>query len=177
MCSKTEKEWHVKVYRKSETGWTSLQATNSNGRRISPRASVRDGSIVLPQIKSRIFLTSRENNSFLPIQRRRDTILVRGTIGSRAVALRFRGENECLEFSNLLLSLVLSDRLKENVEGGSAGSDKQHRASRGDAAEIDSYIAKLLSDSNFLDFTKGLEATISSSEDLKLMLEAASKTE
>jgi hypothetical protein len=132
MATKKEKEWAVRVYRRSARGnddrsvgvsgggtsvggWTRLVAKSDKGKCVAVRAVARRGFIALPKIRSRICLsksgeTKRDDDAdgiteIVPVQRRGDAILVRGRGRSRTLFLRFKSEQECLDFSDHLVAL------------------------------------------------------------------------
>jgi hypothetical protein len=149
MSTKKEKEWVVRVYRRSARenddrsanggtgvgGWTRLVAKSDKGKCVAVRAVARRGFIALPKIRSRICLgksgeTKREDDAdgiteLVPVQRRGDAILVRGRGRSRTLFLRFRSEQECLDFSDHLVALNRpppSDSIEEHAMTDSTGT-------------------------------------------------------
>jgi hypothetical protein len=152
MTTKKEKEWVVRVYRRSARGnddrsvggstggtsvggWTRLVAKSDKGKCVAVRAVARRGFIALPKIRSRICLsksgeTKREDDAdgiteLVPVQRRGDAILVRGRGRSRTLFLRFKSEQECLDFSDHLVALNRpppSDSIEEHAMTDSTGA-------------------------------------------------------
>jgi len=107
----------------------------------------------------------------------------------RTIALVFRSEQECLDFSDRLLALnpppkkKSDDGLVGSATSAAAGSDvaaaadHQHqREDDNDDGVVLSYVARLLNDPQFLGFVQGLESRLNSSEDGKLMLDALSSS-
>ena len=233
MDTKKEREWIVRVYRRSARenddrsgsgasgGWNRLVAKNGKGKRVAVRAVARRGFIVLPKIRSRICLSKsggetkrvfeegddghghgrgHGSTALVQLQRRGDAILVRGRGRgrSRTLLLRFRSEQECLDFSDHLVALNrppasasfkvqqakiestrqrmphVHDAFRRNEERALVASTTETAAADDDldVEEVAAYLARLLCDPEFDSLVHGLEACVASRPDLQAMLEA-----
>jgi hypothetical protein len=200
-------------------GWNRLVAKkNGKGGCAAVRAVPQRGFIVLPRIRARICLSKSgetpkndggnvggggedENgcSTLVQLQRRGDAILVRGRGRSRTLLLRFRSEQECLDFSDRLVALNRpppSESIKEPLKSEPTRSGDAFRRNNDralvattttavvateaeaeestdlDVEEVAAYLARLLCDPEFDGLVQGLEACVASHPDLQAMLEA-----
>lgn len=169
-----EEAYPVRVFRKSSEGWQRMKGANSKGQYVRIVASPSKGSILLEQIKVRISLSyvSEAGTRSCPVNRRRRMLLISVSEPSKILGLLFRAEKDCLAFTDRLM--VLNPSL---VASQPRSEDPSSPASTADSSEIvNSYVARLLNEPEFIQFVNGLESTLAATEDGEKMLQALAST-
>jgi hypothetical protein len=179
-----EKEWPVHLFRKTAKGWEKMQPKNKHNQLIVVNAKPREGCIVFLRLRIRVSLTSsrkgsqeEEDESRSVVVRRRSNIFISSNQGLKALVLKFRSEQECLEFADRFMTLnppkLLSKEGDTAVESG-AGNLARHVDSNDQSQEVLFYIARLLHDQDFVDYVNNLESCLSSTADGAKILEVLS---
>jgi hypothetical protein len=144
----------------------------------------REGCIVFLRLRIRVSLTSRskgsqeEDESRSVVIRRRSNIFISSNQGLKALVLKFRSEQDCLEFADRFTALnpsqILSTEENQAVESG-GGNLTRHVDSDDQSQEVLFYIARLLHDQDFVDYVNNLESCLASSADGAKILEVLTK--
>jgi hypothetical protein len=179
-----EKEWPVHLFRKTAKGWEKMQPKNNHNQLIVVNARPREGCIVFLRLRIRVSLTSsrkgsqEEDESRSVVIRRRSSIFISSNQGLKALVLKFRSEQDCLEFADRFTALNPPKLL--STEGDTAAESDgenltRHVDSNDQSQEVLFYIARLLHDQDFVDYVNNLESCLSSSVDGAKILEVLSK--
>jgi hypothetical protein len=179
--NRAEKEWPVHLSRKTAKGWEQMHPKNSRNQLVVVKATPREGCIVFLRLRIRVSLNSRkgsqeEDESQSVVIRRRSSIFI--SSGLKALVLKFRSEQDCLEFADRFTALnppkVLSTEGDRALE--SRGRNlARHVASNDQSQEVLFYIARLLHDQDFVDYVNNLESCLASSADGAKILEVLTK--
>jgi hypothetical protein len=178
-----EKEWPVHLFRKTAKGWEKMQPKNKHNQLIVVNAKPREGCIVFLRLRIRVSLTSsrkgsqEEDESRSVVVRRRSNIFISSNQGLKALVLKFRSEQDCLEFADRFM--VLNPPKLISKEGDTAaeiggGNLTRHVDSNDQSQEVLFYIARLLHDQDFVDYVNNLESCLASSADGAKILEVLS---
>jgi hypothetical protein len=177
---RAEKEWPVHLLRKTAKGWEKMQPKNNRNQLVVVKAKPREGCIVILRLRIRVSLTSRkgsqeeEDESRSVVIRRRSNIFISSNQGLKALVLKFRSEQDCLEFADRFTALnppkVLSTEGDAASESG-GGNLTRHVDSNDQSQEVLFYIARLLHDQDFVDYVNSLESCLASSADGAKILE------
>jgi len=172
-------EWPVHVYRRTELAWQKMQPKNASGQNVVIKATPRRNCIVLHRIQVRVRLLSNkkkdagdDSESKTTVVRRRDCLLITSSQRLRALALKFRSEKDCLEFSDRLVALNPPPEKAILDKATSAKSMTRDHGTTSDSHQLLSYVGRLLHDEDFADMVDNLETCIASSEDGARMLDA-----
>ena len=189
-----EKTWPVLLYRRERDGWkkqefASSSSSSSSSWRSSTRknrhypgfttAAPREGCIVFPALRQRFSLRSETDQG--TVIRRDDKILLVSKRRARALLLRFRSLEDCLQFSDLFVRLnprpsttssIPSSARKEDAIANARGSRQENDGSEeglvvGESIhkEVVSWVVKLLHDKCFLTYAQKIEQYIAETED------------
>lgn len=165
----TNKEWSVQLYRLSATGWVVMRAKTAKGHPKSIKATVSQGSILIPAVNFRFYLTPKEGETTAKEQninviRRHQCVLIDKESGAtrRTIVLKFQSPQDALEFSDCLVALNPPKKLLEPKNLGENAT----------TGEVTSFVARLMNDPDFLDFVYNLEQTLTDSDDGAQMLQA-----
>jgi hypothetical protein len=179
-----EKEWPVHLFRKTAKGWEKMQPKNNNNQLVVVNAKPREGCIVFLRLRIRVSLTSRnkgsqeEDESRSVVIRRRSNIFISSNQGLKALVLKFRSEQDCLEFADRFTALnpsqLLSTEGDTAAEGGGENLSR-HVDSNDQSQEVLFYIARLLHDQDFVDYVNNLDSCLASSADGAKILEVLTK--
>jgi hypothetical protein len=181
--NRAEKEWPVHLSRKTAKGWEQMHPKNKRNQLVVVKATPREGCIVFLRLRIRVSLTSRkgsqeEDESQSVVIRRRSSIFISSNQGLKALVLKFRSEQDCLEFADRFTALnppkVLSTEGDRTLENG-ARNLTRHVDSNDQSQEVLFYIARLLHDQDFVDYVNNLESCLASSADGAKILEVLTK--
>lgn len=179
-----EKEWPVHLFRKTAKGWEKMQPKNKRNQLVVIKAKPREGCIVILRLRIRVSLASRkgsqeeEDESRSVVIRRRSSIFISSNQGLKALVLKFRSEQDCIEFADRFIALnppkALSTEGDTAAESGD-GNLTRHVDSNDQSQEVLFYIARLLHDQDFVDYVNNLESCLTSSVDGAKILEVLTK--
>jgi hypothetical protein len=176
---RAEKEWPVALFRKTAKAGEKMQPKNNRNQLVVVKATPREGCIVFLRLRIRVSLTSHkvsqnEDESRSVVIRRRSSIFISSNQGLKALVLKFRSEQDCLEFADRFMALNPPKVL--STEGDTAGGNlTRHVDSNDQSQEVLFYIARLLHDQDFVDYVNNLESCLASSADGAKILEVLTK--
>jgi hypothetical protein len=182
----TEKQWPVHLFRKTTKGWEKMQPKNSRNQLVVVKATPREGCIVLLRLRIRVSLTPRksgqeEDESRSVVVRRRASIFISSNQGLKALVLKFRSEQDCLEFADRFTALnppkalLVSKEVDDTVAESGGQNLTRHIDSHDQSQEVLFYIARLLHDQDFVDYVNNLESCLASSTDGAKILDVLTK--
>jgi hypothetical protein len=163
-----EPDWPVALFRKTTNEWQNLQAYDGHGNVIPIRATPRAGSIVVKQLRLRFTLNATEKKSV--VVRRNRSILVGSEDKPLVFVFQFVHDEACLEFSDYFVTLNPPTPAKPPPV-----VDRQtqlNHSSTGAKKEVLFYIARLLNDPGFQEYTDALETCLNENDDYAKMVQA-----
>jgi hypothetical protein len=168
MTTSEEADWPINLFRRTSQEWQRLQAFSADKKPITIRATPREGSIVVKQVRLRFTTSASEKKSVLV--RRNKRILVSSQDKPLVFVLEFMNEQDCIDFSDRFV--MLNPR---PVPGPPASLDRSTEllhSSAGSRKEVLCYIARLLNDKDFQEYVDALDACLHSNDDYAQMVRA-----
>lgn len=162
--SLSEREWPIELYR-----FTCSEGWQKNDAATQLSACARKDCIVIPALRQKFTLRSSGEKS--RVIRRNSCLLLVSRRKTRAMLLKFQSLQDCLEFSDLFVSLNNDSATIQDEEGdyGQQQDPTLPTATDQDREQAISYLVQLLHDEDFRSLVQKLDNFVANTQDGELL--------